>query len=156
MASGAHLPESDAHEMEVFLEKIIQLLPVLGSEILTPVAPKPAETSPAEIFYCVQKGAEAKGVRSPNGFVVFSGSTAALQERDSAKTHGAWVLSLRATLIEEGKLVPDGNYLRFTKDVEFASPSAAAAVVFGGTAAGPIAWKNAAGVSLKDYEAGSA
>ena len=37
-ASGSRLPEADRHDMEEFLEKIRQLLPVAGSELLTPVA----------------------------------------------------------------------------------------------------------------------
>lgn len=36
--SRAPLPESDREDMEVFLERIRQLLPVLGSDILTPIA----------------------------------------------------------------------------------------------------------------------
>jgi hypothetical protein len=122
--------------------------------MLTPIAPRPSETAPSALFYCTKKGAQAKGMRSPNGFVVYKGSTAVLQERESAKVHGAWVLALRANLIEQGQLIPDAGYFRFTKDVEFASPSAAAAVVVGGNAAGPISWKNASGVTLKEYEAG--
>lgn len=152
VSSGAHLPESDTHDMDVFFERIVQLLPVLGSDMLTPVAPKPQETAPTEIFTVQRKGALAKGVRSPNGFVVFGGSTAALKERPSAQTHAGWILALRDELLKKGTLVPDGSYLKFTKDAEFASPSAAAGVVFGGNAAGPAVWKNAAGVTLKEVE----
>ena len=42
--------------------------------------------------------------------------------------------------------------LVFTKDVEFSSPSAAAAVVHGGSANGLIAWKDKLGRTLKDLE----
>ncbi|MCO3478872.1 DUF4357 domain-containing protein [Pseudomonas aeruginosa] len=38
------------------------------------------------------------------------------------------------------------------KDVEFSSPSAAAGVIRGGTAPGPISWKNQAGRTLKEIE----
>jgi hypothetical protein len=34
--SGSKLPESDREDMEIFLEKIHQLLPVLGIEVLVP------------------------------------------------------------------------------------------------------------------------
>jgi hypothetical protein len=40
----------------------------------------------------------------------------------------------------------------FTKDAEFSSPSAAAAVVHGGHANGLIAWKNTNGKTLKELE----
>jgi hypothetical protein len=46
-------------------------------------------------------------------------------------------------LVQEGKLVPNdkGNFYAFAEDVPFASPSAAAAVVFDGNQNGRIAWK---------------
>jgi len=44
------------------------------------------------------------------------------------------------------------NHLVFTRDEEFSSPSAAAAVVHGGHANGLIAWKNKDGKSLKEIE----
>jgi hypothetical protein len=40
--------------------------------------------------------------------------------------------------------------LVFTKDIEFASPSAAAAVVHGGHANGFTAWKDDKGTTLKE------
>lgn len=151
-SSGSKLPESDQQDMEVFLERVGQLLPVLGSELLTPIAPLQKSTTPGDYLYCKVKGLEAKGLRSPNGFVVLAGSSAVLKERPGAKTHGAWVLALRGKLIADGALAPDGERLVFTKDVEFASPSAAAGVVRGGTAAGPAAWINKQGKTLKELE----
>ena len=37
-SSGARLPESDREDMDIFLEKVSQLLPVLGVELLVPPA----------------------------------------------------------------------------------------------------------------------
>ncbi|MCG0379717.1 GIY-YIG nuclease family protein, partial [Pseudomonas aeruginosa] len=122
--SGSRLPESDQHDMEVYLERIGQLLPVLGSELLTPVKPVAELLQPTEVLVSKIKSAEARGMRSPNGFVVLAGSTAILQERQSGKTHGAWILKLRQQLIENGTLQPQNGLLIFTKDVEFSSPSA--------------------------------
>jgi hypothetical protein len=150
--SGSKLPESDLHDMEVFLERVGQLLPVLGSELLTPIAPKQKSIAPADVLYCGVKGLEAQGLRSPNGFVVLAGSNAVLKERPGAKLHGAWVVALREKLIADGSLATEGDRLVFTKDVEFASPSAAAGVVRGGTAAGPISWVNKQGKTLKELE----
>ena len=50
-------------------------------------------------------------------------------------------------------IVESDGVLVFTRDVEFASPSAAASIIHGGHANGLIAWKNAKGVTLKDIEA---
>ena len=44
------------------------------------------------------------------------------------------------------------DHLLFNRDVEFSSPSAAAAVVHGGHANGLIAWKNKTGKTLKEIE----
>jgi hypothetical protein len=138
--------------MEVFLERIAQLLPVLGSELLTPIAPLAKDAQITGALYCSMKGAKAKGLRSPNGFVVLKESTAVSKTRESAKTQGPWILSLREKLIQEGALIEQGGFLVFSRDVEFTSPSAAAAVVHGGTAAGPLAWKDSAGRTLKEIE----
>ena len=148
-ASGARLPESDREDMEVFLDKIRQLLPVLGADLLTPVFAYSA-TAKAHLF-CEIKGLTAKGQRTPGGFVVFKGSQAVLKNRPSAK-RWPFARNARERLLQDGSLVEDGAFFRFTRDVEFASPSGAASVVHGGSANGLIAWKNRAGKTLKELE----
>ena len=59
----------------------------------------------------------------------------------------------RRKLIEDGTLVEDGGNLRFSRDSEFSSPSAAATVVHGGSANGLVAWKSKDGKTLKEIEA---
>lgn len=150
-AGGSKLPESDREEMEVFLSFVRQLLPVLGSELLTPVA-EPAPGSPSGgMLFCRMKGAEARGHRTAGGFVVFKGSTAVLQERPSAKKW-PYVITLRHQLITDGALVREERVFRFTKDVEFSSPSAAAAVIEGGSANGLIEWRTKDGKVLKELD----
>lgn len=150
--SGSKLPESDLNDMEVFLERITQLLPVLGTEVLTPVVATALTETPQSLLTCRMKGAIATGMRTANGFVVLKGSTAVKQLRESAKTSGAWIINLRDQLLQNGSLVEQGEFLAFSKDVEFSSPSAAAAIVHAGNAAGPIAWKDASGKTLKELE----
>ncbi|MFC1665646.1 DUF4357 domain-containing protein [Pseudomonadota bacterium] len=53
-------------------------------------------------------------------------------------------------------LKPEKNYLLFTKDIEFGSPSNAAAVVNGGNSNGLLAWKNSRGKTLKEIEGNEA
>src|SRR5947207_6422908 len=73
-AGGSRLPESDREDMEVFLSRIRQLLPVLGSELLIPIAQQPtAQSAPSAPLVCRIKGALARGQRTPDGFVVFRG-----------------------------------------------------------------------------------
>ena len=149
-AGGSRLPESDREDMEVFLSRIQQLLPVLGSDLLTPIqsASKP---QPGGVLFCRIKGAEARGQRTANGFVVFHGSTAVLEDRPSAEGY-PWTLVQRKQLTTDGTLVEKPGFLTFTKDVEFSSPSAAAVVIHGGSANGLTAWKTADGTTLKQLD----
>jgi hypothetical protein len=147
-AGGSKLPESDREDMEVFLARIRQLLPVLGSDILAPVVQPAAKAQPGGVLFCRIKGAEARGQRTTNGFVVLQGSTAVLEQRPSAETY-PYVVAQRKQLIEDGTLIERDGFLAFTKDVEFSSPSAAAAVIHGGSANGLIVWRTKDGKSLK-------
>ncbi len=97
------------------------------------------------------KGAEGRGRRTPDGFVVFRGSTAVLQERESAKKY-PYVLTLRNQLIANGTLEKKDGFYEFTKDTEFSSPSAAAAVIEGGSANGLIEWRTEDGRVLKELD----
>lgn len=115
-ASGSKLPESDREDMEVFLSRIKQLLPVLGSDILAPVSQSAAKAQPGGVLFCRNRGAEARGQRTPNGFVIFAGSTAALGERPSAESYPN-VLTQRKQLIADGVLAQKDGFLTFTKDV---------------------------------------
>jgi hypothetical protein len=150
-AGGSKLPESDREDMEVFFARIRQLLPVLGCDIITPIAQPAAKAQPGGILYCRLKEAEARGQRTANGFVVFQGSTASLEDRPSTEKYPN-VLSQRKQLIANKMLVQKSGLLVFMKDVEFTSPSAAAVVIHGGSANGLIAWKTKDGKSLKHLD----
>lgn len=151
-SSGARLPESDRADLETFLEKVNQLLPVLGIELLVPTAAKPEAELEVALLSCEIKGIKARGHLSPNGFVILSGSQAVLNERPSTQKY-PWALNMRLKLKDEGSLAIAPNSLVFTRDVEFTSPSAAAAVVHGGHANGLTAWKDSEGRTLKQIEA---
>lgn len=150
--SGSKLPESDRGEMEVFLEKINQLLPVLGIDLLVPMAGSTTPDAPtSKLLYCEIKGLKATGFRSANGFLVQKGSEAVASERPSSKKW-PWTRNLRQKLKDDGVLTANDDRLLFTRDIEFGSPSAAAAVIHGGHANGLTAWKDASGKPLKELE----
>lgn len=149
--SGSRLPESDREDMEIFLEKIHQLLPVLGVEVLVPTTIKAAGATELESLSCEIKGLKATGHLTPNGIVVLAGSQAVLNERPSSQKY-PWALNMRQKLKDDGALTVKTNHLMFVQDVEFSSPSAAAAVIHGGHANGLIAWKNKDGKTLKELE----
>jgi hypothetical protein len=150
-SGGSKLPESDREDMEVFLSRIRQLLPVLGSDILSPISQPDTTAQRGGVLHCRMKGAEGRGQRTQNGFVVFSGSMAVLEERPSMEKY-PYVMAQRKQLIAEGTLIEKESFLLFTKDTEFSSPSAAAAVIHGGSANGLIAWKTEDGKSLKQLD----
>ena len=150
-SSGAKLPESDREDMEVFLEKMQQVLPVLGIEAFVQATSKSTSEAEKEMLTCKIKNVIATGYLTPNGIVVLAKSEAVLDERGSAKKWPS-VMVQRNRLIEEGGLVKDGDKYFFVKDTEFSSPSAAAAVIHGGSANGLTAWVNAKGKSLKELQ----
>ena len=149
--SGARLPESDREEMEVFLEKMQQVLPVLGVDAFVQRGSEKEEQEKDDILFCKIKGLTAKGYLTPNGMVVLQGSRAVLEVRDSASKYPS-VLVQRNKLIEEGVLAEQGVAFVFSKDVEFSSPSAAAATIHGGSANGLTSWVNSGGIQLKQLQ----
>lgn len=146
MSSGARLPESDAAEMDVFLEKCLQLLPVLGVSDFNERIDQVSDSN--DLLYCKIKGLTATGKRTANGFLVFAGSQAVLDHRPSATR----MREKREQLIEKGLLKENGDHFVFTKDIEFGSPSTAGSVVRGGNTNGLTNWKNSAGIQLKELE----
>ncbi|CAH0273199.1 hypothetical protein SRABI118_03549 [Massilia sp. Bi118] len=150
-ATTSKLPESDRAYMEIFLEKIEQLLPALGVEVLVPIATPPKSEEEARLLFCEINGLKATGHLTPNGIVVLAKSQAALKLRPSANDY-PWVVNAREQLIKDEALVKADGCLVFVKDHEFSSPSAAAAVIHGGTANGRTAWKDASGKTLKHLE----
>lgn len=150
-ASGARLPESDREDMEVFLGKMLQVLPVLGVEAFVQKTTNQEESTPSQILNCAIKGLVATGYLTPNGIVVLKGSQAVLEERESASKWPS-VLSQRNRLIEDGTLIKQNGAYVFTKDVEFSSPSSAAATIHGGSANGLTAWVDREGKPLKQLQ----
>ena len=96
-------------------------------------------------FYCNgPRGAKAEGVFTRPGFKVLKDSTIANDVSPSFLRDNYY--SHRARLIEEGKICNN----KFVDDYKFNSPSEAAAVVLGRSAAGTTEWKTADGRKLKD------
>jgi hypothetical protein len=139
----APLPEPAVADMEFFLGQLQMVLPVLGFTFTQPLpSTLPGGTggpgtSPLFVMSPVGTAATAQEVNGE--FIVLRGSTARKHGVDSWTTYKG----LRDQLVAEGKLA-DGradDLLVFTEDVPFSSPSAAAAVVYGGSQRGTTAWK---------------
>ena len=120
-SSGSKLPESDREDMEIFLERIHQLMPVLGTDALQPIGSAPAGHAEKQVLVCEIKGLKATGHLTPSGFLVLRGSQAVLKERASAHQYPN-TLTSRKRLIEDGTLVEEGNHYKFTRDSELVAP----------------------------------
>jgi hypothetical protein len=145
-SSGAKLPESEAAEMDVFLEKCLQLMPVLGlNDFTRPIGETDRHRN---VLQCEIKGLTASGKRTTNGFTVFAGSQAVLKHRASARRFA----KIRDQHVEKGILQEQDDHFVFTKDMEFGSPSTAGAIVRGGSTNGLTAWKDINGIPLKEIE----
>lgn len=175
---GADLPESDAAYMDIFVDELRIVLPVLGVDLFRgresrstgPVA-RPGESlhaapalaafqeSPLFHLRLVKLGVDAQAQIVDGEFTVLSGSLVsatmrapARQVPSSAKQFAARG-EIHARMMEDATLEEPGALARLNRDVVFTSPSAAAAVVQGrATANGRIDWATADGATYADWE----
>jgi len=145
------LSEADCAEMKVFLQNILDILPVLGIHAFEQ-STVPGGTGAVVTLHCSGRGVKATGYDTPGGFIVQSGSLAVVDEVPSFKERFASTCELRADLVENEVLLPEGNTLRFTQDYTFNSPSLASAVVLGRSSNGRTSWKDASGRTLKKIQ----
>ena len=144
--SGARLPEADQAEMDIFLDRILKLLPVMGTSLLS--APEANEKAADDRLICKIKGLLAYGNRTDNGFIVYKGSQAVLEDRPSSVRGRV----RRKLLLDRGILEGQDDCLIFTRDHEFTSPSLAAAAIRGGASNGLTCWRTKSGKKLKEVE----
>lgn len=153
-SSGARLPEADQAEMDIFLDRVLRLLPVMGTSLFTlPTAPDAGAESTSERMICKVKGLTAYGNRTEDGFVVYKGSEAVIEDRPATIKKKGNHYQRRKRLLEKGILNKTDTALVFTQDYEFTSPSLAAASICGGSANGLTMWKTKSGETLKEIEA---
>lgn len=163
------LPEPDVADMEFFLDQIRMLLPVLGFFFAQPTPTPKSKPTPKDendktytkeaepesqdaspLFYMSPVGTYAIAQEIDNEFVVSEGSTTRKKGNQSWTSYRP----LRDQLVQDGKLTEDeqANLLIFTESVSFPSPSAAAAVVFGGNQNGRKAWKTEGGKTYAKWQ----
>lgn len=144
------LSEADRADMQVFLDNMLGMLPVLGIHAFE----QSIQTLPADVaslLTCRGKGLIALGYESTQGFLVKAGSQAALEATASLREK-----DLRQELILNGVLKKAVNNYEFAQDFSFSSPSLAAAVVLGRSANGRTEWKDTEGRTLKDIQTSQA
>lgn len=145
------LSEADKADMQVFLDNMLGMLPVLGIYAFE-VASSRSSNIPTPQLSCSGKGVIAQGYESTQGFVVRAGSHAVISSVPSMQEHVKGMYDLREDLIKNGVLANKGQCYEFSQDYTFSSPSTAAAVILGRSANGRIEWKDKAGRTLKDLQ----
>jgi hypothetical protein len=126
------------------------LLATLGyplfEAVASPVVGTKTAASNEEVFYLKASGSDARGLYTPEGFVVLKDSTGRRANVPSIVDTGEG--RFRKKLVETGVMVEDGEQVVFPKDHLFGSPSMAGIALTGRTTNGWREWKNAAGVTL--------
>lgn len=152
------LPDADRDEMEVFLDNLKILLPVLG---LNFALPRPVRsTSSIEsvnnkeespVFSVTTREREtditvsAQAIVIGGEFVVLAGSTAL--KRDESRSYQ----NLKSRLLRNNSLRTHGDVLMFVEDVPFSSPSAAGVVIGGRNINGRTFWKLEDGTTYGEW-----
>lgn len=136
------LKESAQATMEEFLDKIKVLINAMGYKVLEPVISSSENNQ--KTLYLKMGDAEAKGVITAEGFVVFKG--AKLHARTSEKSLSTKAATYRNKMMNSKNVVD----LHTTEDLLFSSSSAAADFVVGFSVSGPQTWKDQNGTPLKE------
>ena len=145
------LSEADRADMEVFLDHMLGMLPVLGVHAFEQ-PPKAPAAKAGPVLSCKGKGAHATGYETSQGFVVRAGSQAVVEAVPSMAQHVRGMFDLRQELISNGVLTQQGGLYQFTQDYTFSAPSTAAAVILGRSANGRVEWKAVDGRTLKEIQ----
>jgi hypothetical protein len=142
------LSESESAFADTFLDEALLCFPILGVNIFE----RPMlDSKIRQLLILTNKGVQAKGYESDDGFIVKKGSTAVV---DTVRSAHAFSISLRQELQKSGILKQQSpQFLEFTEDYEFSSPSTAAAVLVGASINGRDFWKTQEGVTLKELQA---
>lgn len=159
--SASQLSEAARAHMDDFMDNLLLVLPALGFDFYNQDVSEPQSTGDSETpppmarfsFTLPSQGISATARLEGGRFIVESGSEA--RERwvgkgSEASTYG----KLYHELVEQEILKRQGDLRIFAKDFAFKSTSAAAAVVSGRPASGPVSWILAGSTkSYADWEA---
>lgn len=126
------------------------LLATLGYPVFDPVVAFSTTTQPEEVFYCKASGIEARGLYTPEGFVVLKGSVGRVANQ--ASIVGTSTERFRQKLFDSGVLKEESGKAIVQKDHLFGSPSMAAIALLGRTSNGWKEWKSVEGVTLDELK----
>jgi hypothetical protein len=140
------LSESDAAEVDGFLDDMLLCLPILGISYFEPPASAAVQGTQLQL---TGKRLVARGYDTTQGFIVLKNSQALKTESNAILPYLA---ELRRQLLQQGVLRDAGSVYEVTQDYTFDSPSMAAGVLLGRSSNGRVEWKTADGRSLKSIQ----
>jgi hypothetical protein len=129
-----------------FYDEIKLILGTLGYPIFENITKAEKEE---DVFYCKSKEAEARGNLTEEGFVVYAGSKARIEDVPSLNKG---VKEYKEALKRNSILKKEGNFLIFSEDIVMSSPSLAGAVILGRPSNGWEDWKNKEGKTLDEIK----
>ncbi len=145
------ISEVDEAEVQQFLEAIQLIIHVLNFPFFEPLSHQSEPPRDDEVIYEYKVKSYLGRMAIRNGkYVLLAGSTASKNFVNSASQS---IKRFRASFEQDGALVDSGREgeLVAVRDIPCDSPSSAAVIVCGGSAAGPIKWKYN-GKTLKEWE----
>jgi hypothetical protein len=160
---GSKLPTSECDDMDDFNENIVFVLSNLGildftKTQLTENGDNKPRKQEMDIFYLNVSGVkgemskEAKLMIIEGTYRLLNGSFIRKDHVNSFSSHN--YAKLRRQLEEEGYFEPSDSesFFKLSRDINFKSPSAAAAIVRNSSMNGRKEWKLKNGLSLDEYE----
>lgn len=147
---GTYAPKSLLADINDAFETIKIYIGILGLKVFEKTTTESKRIKKADVFYYKSKNMnewDASAEFTEEGLVVRKGSKARVYITDDTPNN---VVELRKKLENMGILIKAANFLVFTKDYVFHSPSLAASIIRGGHNNGWITWVNEIGQSLHD------
>lgn len=139
------LSEYDKVGVELFFTNAKFILEAFGYNIFKSIE---ESMQKSELYYLKGKDFDATARLLDTGeMIVLAGSLASTAETNS---FGGWAQAARRQFLQDGSLVEEGESYRFTRDITFRKPSAAAATVAARSINGWTAWKDKDGNSLDE------
>ena len=139
-------------DMEEYLSDLKVLLGSLGFLFLQEYQDR-SQTSET-IYYLTSKGCDAKGVYTPEGFLVLKGSKGSKDMVKSVIKNKGYAYRKRQQLFEKNIIKEDGNTIVFEENYLFSSPSSASNCVTGGSTNGQEMRKTKKGETFKQIQEG--
>ena len=144
------ISEFDESMLTEFIENARLLVNTLGYKVFDKIDTSVLEKENSDTVFHIAaaRGADAKGLLVPDGFMVIKGSKIA---KDTVPSMASNLVNLRNIMLEKNII---NQEFVFVTDYIFTSPSLAAAIVMGRNANGRTEWKNINNKSIKDIEEG--